>query len=120
MPFTGWLGPFTGEGKVSINGGADVVPVGLDFSVDSISTPYIRVIGSVVPRRLQYAGSFGFSYPESDHNGTTRDFMVYERVIDMEYIDLTIPDFIVTGGNTAKDLWYRFRPGLSAYIGCWY
>jgi hypothetical protein len=120
MPFTGWLGPFTGEGKVSINGGADVVPIGLDFSVDSISTPYIRVIGSVIPRRLQYAGSFGFSYPESDHNGTTRDFMVYERVIDMEYIDLTIPDFIVTGGNAAKDLWYRFRPGLSAYIGCWY
>lgn len=76
-------------------------------------------MGVTQPRRIQYAGSFGFSYNENDANGNPQDFVCYEHIINWEYMDLTIDDFL-GNGNTADSIWYRLRPGVSMYIAAWY
>jgi hypothetical protein len=117
--WTGWLGPFTGDGVVAINGGVGVTPNALDASVSAILNPQVRKIGTVRPYRLLYAGSFGFSFSENDHTATPRDFVVYEHPLSFEFMDLSINDFSDTGNN-ATHIWYRLRNGVESYFGCWY
>lgn len=117
--FTGWLGPVTGEGKTSINGGADTTPIAIDWAIDAITSPRIRMLGTTIPRRVQFGGSVGFSYPEADPGSTTRDFVVYERIVNWEYADISIVEFI-GNFNLAKDLWWRLPPGMSLWIGASY
>jgi hypothetical protein len=119
MAFTGWQGPLSGEGSFQLNGGAGVTPTAIDCSVDTITSPKVRVVGVTIPRRLLYAGSFGFSFVEDDAASISREFVVYSRQLDWEYMDLSIQDFL-TNGNQATNLWYRLRDGVTFFLAGWY
>lgn len=116
--FTGWLGPVSGHGVLALSGGAAVTPLSVAASVDAITTPRVRFLGTVVPRRLQFAGSFGFSYNEPDALSVNRDFVVWERVLNWEYMDIPLLEFI-GNGNQATHLWYRLTPGVSFSFAAW-
>lgn len=109
----------TGEGLAQLNGGAGVTPVGLDWSVDAITSTRVRVLGTLVPRRLQYAGSVGFSFSEPDAGSVTRDFVVMERVLNWEYADIALWEFL-GNGNQATDIWWRLAPGVSMFLGAYW
>lgn len=119
MAFTGWQGPFTGDGSFQLAGGAGVVPNAIDCALDAITNPQIRKLGTGDNPRLLYAGSFGFSYVEDDPLSVSHEFIVYQIPISFAFMDYTMAEFNITS-NQATNLFYRLRPGASFYLAAWY
>lgn len=108
MPDSGWI-TATGEGSHQFNATGPLV-LALTTQVISATSPQIRLIGSLFPRRLKYAGSIGVSNTlNTDRNGVLREFIGFTKFVlwETEYTN-------IQNNNVAADtMFWRLPLGLS-------
>lgn len=119
MADTGWI-VVSGEGSQLIDGGTIHDVQDIWVVIESVTSARVRILGATAPRRVQYAGSVGWSVIEPDRSSTNVPFVTYDCHINFEFQDC--PPFQQASSNVmaADSIWWKFPPGVSAAIRGWY
>jgi hypothetical protein len=107
---TGWV-TCTGSGSQNLSGGSTVTVLDFNVEITSVTSAKVRVPGSALGARYQFAGSWGLSQNLTDSSGSTVPQIAFARIIAYKvetntYL-LNIP---------AEKFWWVLPPGITVKI----
>lgn len=80
---TGWI-TASAEGSALIDSGTPHAITFVQYFVREITSPRVRTMGTIFPRRLQYAGSLLLTIAAPDSSDIVRDFSIWQVAINLE------------------------------------
>jgi len=122
MTNMGWT-EISGEGEMLFAGGDYKKVCNVLAFVGDITSPRVRITGTVDPRRVQYGGTIGLSGEDVDHDDVMFHDVNYHHTWPLnwtqQYIVPLADHFDSVGGGDNRIFW-RIPPGITWWIDVYY